>query len=258
VTTSAAAPTLRRLTPSASLLLLVAAAAWLGVIVVADDMGSMPGTMGLAFVAFVALWALMMTAMMLPSVAPFASLYTRTFREHRAERLVMFAAGYLMVWAAAALPAYGIAWLVDQVIGDSQTAATVLAVAIFLACGLYQLTPFKDRCLAYCRSPLGFTLKYAAYRGRTRDLRVGVHHGAFCLGCCWALMALLVVFGLMNVVAMIALAAIVLIEKTWARGPAFGRVVGGVALVLAVVVIFVPAVAPGLNPVMQGSGMGGM
>jgi predicted metal-binding membrane protein len=258
VTTSAVAPTLRRLTPSASLLLLAAAAAWLGIIVIADDMGSMPGTMGLAFIAFVGLWALMMTAMMLPSVAPFASLYTRTFREHRAQRLATFAGGYLIVWSAAALPAYGIAWLADELIGDSQGAATALAVVIFLACGIYQLTPFKDRCLAHCRSPLGFTLKYAAYKGRTRDLRVGLHHGAFCLGCCWALMALLVVFGLMNVVAMIVLAAIVLVEKTWARGPRFGRIVGIVALVLAVVVIFVPEVAPGLDHVVQSGGMGGM
>ena len=219
MTTTSAAPTLRRLTPSASLLLLVAAAAWLAVVVIADDMGAMPGTMGLAFIAFVGLWALMMTAMMLPSVAPFASLYTRTFREHRGRRLAVFAAGYLIVWSAAALPAYGAAWLADELIGDSQAAAMSLAVAIFLACGIYQLTPFKDRCLAHCRSPLGFTLKYAAYRGHTRDLRVGLHHGAFCLGCCWALMALLVVFGLMNVFAMIVLAGIVLVEKTWARGP---------------------------------------
>jgi len=258
VITGSAAPTLRRLTPSASLLLLVAAAAWLGVIVIAGDMGSMSGTMGIAFIAFVGVWALMMTAMMLPSVAPFASLYTRTFREHRAQRLTLFAAGYLIVWSAVAVPAYGIAWLADEFIGDSQAAATVFAVAIFLACGIYQLTPFKDRCLAHCRSPLGFTLKYAAYRGRTRDLRVGLHHGAFCLWCCWALMALLVVFGLMNMIAMIVLAGVVLVEKTWARGPTLGRILGVVALVLAVVVIFVPGVAPGLDHVMDSGGMGGM
>jgi predicted metal-binding membrane protein len=191
-------------------------------------------------------------------VAPFASLYTRTFHEHRARRLAVFAAGYLIVWSAAALPAYGVAWLADELIGDSRAAATTLAVAIFLACGIYQLTPFKDRCLAHCRSPLGLTLKYASYRGRTRDLRVGLHHGAFCLGCCWALMALLVVFGLMNVLAMLVLAAIVLIEKAWARGPAFGRVVGVAALVLAALVIFVPEVAPGLDHVVQTDGMGGM
>jgi predicted metal-binding membrane protein len=258
VSASSTAPSLRRLTPSGSVLLLAAAAAWLGVVAVAGDMGSMPGTMGLGLGSFVAVWMLMMAAMMLPSVAPFASLSTRTFREHRAVRLTVFAAGYLLVWSAAAFPAYGLAWVADRFVDDNQTAATALAAVIFLACGVYQLTPFKDRCLAHCRSPLGFTLKYAAYRGRTRDLRVGVHHGAFCLGCCWALMALLVVFGLMNVVAMIVLAAIVLVEKTSAWGPQFGRALGIVALVLAVLVIFLPGIAPGLDHVVYTGDMGGM
>ena len=163
-----------------------------------------------------------------------------------------------MVWAGAAFPAYGLAWVADRFVSDNQTAATALAAVIFLACGAYQLTPFKERCLAHCRSPLGFTLKYAAYRGRTRDLRVGMHHGGFCLGCCWALMALLVVFGLMNVAAMVVLAAIVLVEKTWVWGPQFGRVLGVVALALAVIVIFLPGIAPGLDHVVHVGGMGGM
>jgi predicted metal-binding membrane protein len=81
----------------------------------------------------------------------------------------------------------------------------------------YQLTPLKDRCLARCRSPPGFMLKLGAYRGRTRDLRAGLYHGTFCLACCWALMALLVAFGLMNVIAMVILAGAVLTEKPWAR-----------------------------------------
>jgi len=258
VKTSSAVSTLRRFSPSASSLLLAAAVAWLGVVVVADDMGAMSGTMGIGLLAFVGVWMLMMTAMMLPAVAPFASFYTRTFVEHRTERLMFFACGYLAVWSFAALPAYGLAWLADQVIGDSQAAATGLAVAIFLACGVYQLTPYKERCLAHCRSPLGFTLRYASYSGRTRDVRVGLHHGGYCLACCWALMALLVVFGLMNVAAMIVVAAIVLVEKTWARGPMFGRVIGGVALLLAVFVIFAPGIALGLDHVAHTSGMGGM
>jgi predicted metal-binding membrane protein len=258
VSASSTAPSLRRLTPLASLLLLAAAAAWLGVVAVVGDMGSMPGTMGLGLGSFVAVWTLMMTAMMLPSVAPFGSLYTRTFREHRVERLAVFAAGYLLIWSAAAFPAYGLAWVADRFVEDNGTATTALAAVILLACGVYQLTPLKERCLAHCRSPLGFTLKYAAYRGRTRDLRVGVHHGAFCLGCCWALMALLVVFGLMNVVAMVALAAIVLVEKTWVWGLQFGRVLGVVALVLAVLVIFLPEIAPGLDHIVHAGDMGGM
>ena len=131
-------------------------------------MGSMPGTMGLGAGSFAAVWALMMAAMMLPSVAPFASLYSRTFTGAYGARLAAFASGYLIVWTMAALPAYGLAWLASRLAGGHPAAATVLAAAIFAACGAYQLTPVKERCLARCRSPLGFMLKLGAYRGRTR------------------------------------------------------------------------------------------
>ena len=251
-------PGLRRLTPSASLVLLAAAVAWAGVTVVADHMGSMPGTMGLGIGAFVAVWALMMAAMMLPSVTPFASLYSRTLRDRRGRRLAGFACGYLIVWTLAALPAYGLASLAGWLVSGHRSAATVLAVAIFGACGIYQLTPLKDRCLARCRSPLGFVLKLGSYRGRTRDLRVGLYHGTFCLACCWALMALLVAFGLMNVIAMVVLAGAVLAEKTWVWGPQFSRVLGVAALGLAVAVVLVPGLAPGLLQVTHPGQMGGM
>jgi len=255
---TSAAPSLRQLTPQTSLLLVAAAGAWAGVAVLARGMGSMPGTMGLGVGSFAAVWALMMAAMMLPSVAPFASLYVRTFGDSRGLRLAGFASGYLIVWTLAALPAYGLAWLAGRLTGAHATAATVLAVAIFAACGIYQLTPLKDRCLARCRSPLGFVLKLGGYKGRTRDLRVGLYHGSFCLACCWALMALLVAFGLMNVIAMVVLAVAVLVEKTWAWGQLFSRGLGIAALALAVVVVFVPGLAPGLHPMAVPGGMGGM
>jgi len=249
---------LRQLTPSASLVLVAAAGAWAGVALLARHMGAMPGTMGLGLGAFVAVWALMMAAMMLPSVTPFASLYSRMLRESRGWRLAMFASGYLIVWALAALPAYGLAWLASRLVGGHQAAATALAAVIFAVCGVYQLTPLKDRCLARCRSPLGFVVKLGTFRGRTRDLRVGLYHGAFCLACCWGLMALLVAFGLMNVIAMVVLAAAVLAEKTWAWGPQFGRVLGIAALGLAVAVAFVPGLAPGLHQAANPGQMGGM
>lgn len=113
------APGLRHLTFQSSFLLLGAAAAWTGVVVVARHMGPMPGTMGLEIGSFVAVWALMMTAMMLPSVTPFASLYTRTVTDNRGLRLLGLALGYLAVWALAALPAYGLAWLADRSMGGT-------------------------------------------------------------------------------------------------------------------------------------------
>jgi|ERR1700722_1651041 len=252
------APSLRQLTPQASLLLVAAAGAWVGVAILARGMASMPGTMGLGVGSFVGVWVLMMSAMMLPSVTPFASLYVRTFGDGRGLRLAGFASGYLMVWTVAAVPAYGLAWLADRLAAARPTAATVLAVGIFAACGAYQLTPLKDRCLARCRSPLGFALKLGGYRGPTRDLRVGLYHGGFCLACCWALMALLVAFGLMNVIAMVVLALAVLVEKTWAWGLLFTRGLGIAALALAIAVLFEPSLAPGLHHTVSPGGMGGM
>ena len=231
---------------SASLILLTIAA-WLGVATVGRGMGSMSGTMGFGVAAFVAVWALMMAAMMLPSVTPFASVYTRTFGEHRGPRTIAFVTGYLTIWIAAGLPAYALARVADQTVAGHPGGARVLAVLAFASCGVYQLTNLKDRCLAWCRSPLAFAVRYSGYRGRTRDLRVGMHHGAFCLACCWALMVLLLAFGIMNLAAMAVLAFVVYGERTWTWGPRLGRLVGVAALVLAVAVIFRPGLAPGLH-----------
>jgi len=111
-----------------------------------------------------------------------------------------------------------------------------------------------------CRVVLAFHVERgeAALRGRTRDLRVGVSHGAFCLACCWALMALLVAFGLMNVIVMVALAGAVLVEKTWLWGPRFSRALGVAALVLAIAVVFEPGLAPGLHHSSGAGRMGSM
>lgn len=251
-----AAPDWRRLSGPASILLIVAAVAWVGVVTVSRGMSGMPGTMGLSFVAFAAVWALMMTAMMLPTVAPFAALYTRTLTDHRTRRVIELAAGYLLVWTSAAVPAYALAWVAEDLVSTRPTAATAVAVVVFAAAGVYELTPIKDRCLARCRSPLGFLLSYGNYQGRFRDLRVGISHGAFCLACCWALMAVLVAVGLMNLLAMIVLAAVVLVEKTAAWGPHLTRAIGIVALALAVAVAVRPSLAAGLSPAPAGPDAG--
>jgi predicted metal-binding membrane protein len=214
-------------------------------------MAGMTGTMGLGLAAFVPVWTLMMAAMMLPSVAPTASLYARTMPTNRAMRISGLVVGYLAVWAVAGLPAFGLAWLTGWLTGTHPSAAHILAVAAFAAAGLYQLTPLKDRCLAHCRSPLGLLLHYGSYRGRTRDLRVGAHHGGYCLGCCWALMVILIAVGVMNVAAMVGLAALILTEKLWRWGPLAGRLAGVAALALAVATIWLPWLAPGLHAAPQ-------
>jgi predicted metal-binding membrane protein len=210
-------------------------------------MAGMTGTMGLGLALFVPVWTLMMAAMMLPSVAPTASLYAKTLRENRTVRITGLVVGYLAVWAATGVPAYGLAWLAGWLTGKHPGAAHIMAVAVFAVCGLYQLSSLKDRCLTHCRSPLGLLLHYGSYQGRSRDLRVGVHHGAYCLGCCWGLMVILIAVGVMDIVAMIGLAALVLVEKAWRWGPAAGRLAGAAVLALAVATIWLPWLAPGLH-----------
>lgn len=251
-------PLLVRLTPQMVALFVIAAAAAAWTLVRADGMWDMPGTMGYSFAGFIGMWTLMMAAMMLPSVAPFASMYARTVRENRFLRLGQFALGYMAVWALIGVPAYGLAWVADQYAGED--GATVLAVTVFAAAGIYQLTPLKNRCLSHCRSPLSHLLQFASYKGRVRDFRVGVEHGFFCSACCWGLMAVLVALGVMNVPAMVLLAGVIAIEKTWRWGEHFSRAVGVAALVAAVAVIWEPGLAPGLtnDPMEAHASMDGM
>jgi predicted metal-binding membrane protein len=247
---SGPAPALAR--RESALLLIAAAGAWAATVAIARGMAGMTGTMGLGLALFVPMWTLMMAAMMLPSVTPLATLYART--NPRAAQVGGLVLGYLAVWAAAGLPAYGLAWLAGWLTGGHPGAAHAAAVAVFAVVGAYQLSPLKDRCLAHCRSPLALLLHYGSYRGKARDLRVGAHHGGYCLGCCWALMLVLIAVGVMNVAAMVGLAALVLAEKTWSRGVAAGRLAGVAALALAVAIIWFPWLAPGLHgaPMMMG------
>ena len=239
-------PNLQRYTPQLLVLLVVAGIAWAFTVDLARGMGGMPGTMGMDLLAFIAMWGLMMTAMMLPSAAPFATLYWRTFQSDRVMHAVQFVGGYLLVWTLVGVPAFGLAWLAGEAARAEPAVGTALAVTVFAVAGLYQLTSLKYRCLSHCRTPLGDMIHYANYRGPLRDLRIGAHHGLFCFSCCWSLMALMAAFGFMNLWAMVALAAIVAIEKLWSRGEAFGRLTGAVAIALAVAVIFEPRLAPGL------------
>ena len=239
-----------------SALLFLAAGAWAATIVLARSMNGMTGTMGFGIGAFVAVWTLMMAAMMLPSVAPVVSVYARTVRSSRPARLTALVAGYLLVWAVAGLPAYGLAWLTSWLDNHHPAGAHALAVGIFVACGLYQLTSLKDKCLDHCRSPFGLLLHYGSFKGRTRDLRVGAHHGSYCLGCCWALMVILIAVGVMNLVAMVALAVLILAEKAWPRGEIIARTAGAAAIGLAIATVWLPWLAPGLqaaHPMMMGS-----
>ena len=194
------------------------------------------------FGAIVAMWIVMMSAMMLPSAAPVLLLFAATQLARgpaggrSAPPVAAFAGGYLLVWigfgvAAAALQAA----LQQHMLLSPHLAMTSrwLGAAVLALAGIYQLTPLKHACLVRCQSPLGFLLS------RWRDgvpgaLGMGLRHGVFCLGCCWALMALLFVGGVMNVVWVAALTVFVLVEKTMTRGAWLSRVSGLVLLAWAV------------------------
>lgn len=240
----------QRVSITSIVLALVAVAAWAGTIVWVrvEDMGAMPGTMGMGLPSFTVMWALMMTAMMLPSVAPFIRTYQSTVVDHRAARLTALAGGYLLVWTVVGVVAFAIADWFGELAAERAGVAQAVAVSTFAVVGLFQLTPLKFRCLSHCRSPLGHLMHYLGYRGALRDVRAGVSHGWFCLGCCWALMLLMIAFGVMNLGAMVALAAVIAIEKVWRHGERFARVFGIGCLVFAVVLVFEPGLAPGLDP----------
>ncbi len=179
------------------------------------------------------MWGVMMTAMMLPTAVPILLLFASVQRRRRAqgERATpagFFAAGYLLIW----LPWSGLAavlqWALQALLLFSPhlaTTSTLLGAAFLLLAGLYQFTPWKDACLVQCQSPLGFLL--TRWReGAWGALSMGLRHGAYCVGCCWALMGLLFVGGVMNLLWVAALAGFVLLEKAVARGPWLSRVAG--------------------------------
>ena len=230
----------------------LAAAAWVVTIALAQGTGNGPGTMGLALLPFLGVWVVMMAAMMFPSVAPVAVLWTRLITGAsagwaRAARMSLFTGGYLLAWAACGAAAFAALVGTGRLLDASPAAARWLGVGIFAAAGIYQLTPWKDWCLSRCRSPVGALMYYAGFRGRGRDVRVGLHHGATCVGCCWGLMVLLIAVGVMNVPVMAALAAVIFIEKIWRHGKPFGRAVGLALLATGALAIWFPWLLPGLH-----------
>jgi predicted metal-binding membrane protein len=230
----------------------LAAVAWAVTVVLARRMGNGPGTMGLALLPFLGLWVVMMAAMMLPSVAPVAVLWTRLISGAsagfgRVVRMSAFLSGYLLIWAAFGAVAFAALAGTGRLLTASPTTAKWLGVGIFVTAGIYQLTPWKDWCLRRCRSPVGALMYYIGFKGHSRDARVGLHHGATCAGCCWGLMILLIAVGVMNVAVMAALAVVIFAEKLWRYGKPFGQAVGIVLVATGAAAIWFPWLLPGLH-----------
>ena len=235
-------------------LVAIAALAWAYIIYLTWDMQHMD--MGMAMpqmqawgifelVLLFVMWAVMMVAMMVPSAAPliliFASAYRK--RQERKDPVVptaIFLMGYLLVWTGfsglATLAQWGLhtaALLSPMMVSTS----SILGGILLLAAGIFQWTSLKKACLTHCRSPLGFLMTH--WKEGTRGaLIMGLEHGTYCVGCCWILMVLLFVAGVMNLVWVTFIAAFVLAEKVLPRGDLVGRVAGGILMLAGIVFLF--------------------
>ena len=183
------------------------------------------------------MWWVMMSAMMVPSAAPMILLYARVHRhaqkKGQMDRVVIptatFVSGYLLAWLAFSLAATFLQWSLEQVglmhAMMMWSTNSVLSGLLLVAAGIYQLSPLKSACLKHCRSPADF-LSRRWRKGRLGAARMGLEHGLYCVGCCWFLMALLFVGGIMNLVWIACLAIFVLAEKLAPYGYSVGRILG--------------------------------
>jgi predicted metal-binding membrane protein len=236
-------------------LVAVAALAWLWVARMAATMGSaaagmaMPGMSGpngagpgIPWLA--GMWAIMMVAMMLPSAAPTILLFGSVARRRQQEGrpsvpVAVFTLGYLAVWVLYAILAGTLQWELHRLalLSPGMAAASpVLAGGLLIAAGLYQWLPLKGTCLSHCHSPLHF-FSTEWREGIGGALAMGMRHGSYCVGCCWLLMALLFVAGVMNLAWVALIALFVLIEKLVPRGLWFGRVAGAAMMIWGVAIL---------------------
>lgn len=204
--------------------------------------GRAQGDMGAGI--FLAMWVTMMVAMMLPTVAPMVLAHLAVMRRggRGVHFTLVFAAAYLLVWSAiGVLPL--IAYMAFAQLSDDAAQSRwlpVLAGAILMIAGAYQFTGWKQVCLDKCQSPFAFIATHDFGGGAVSSLRAGVVHGAFCLGCCWSLTAVLVVVGLMNLIWMAGIFALVFIEKSWRHGLVMAKIAGALLMVLGAAVIAHP------------------
>jgi len=190
------------------------------------------------------MWWLMMIAMMLPSAAPVILLATGINRRSRVDQApygsaAAFAIGYLLVWALFSLLAMGTQWLLERLgwLTPMMTSASdLLAGTVLVIAGAWQFSPWKSACLNHCRSPVQFLTEHRR-RGNIGATLMGMHHGLFCLGCCWFLMALLFVGGVMNLYWIVGLAIYVAAEKLLPGGQRTAKIVGAVLLLWGLAIL---------------------
>jgi predicted metal-binding membrane protein len=235
-------------------LLTLAAISW---VVVTRQAGMTSGagpTMGMTIPLFLVAWVAMMVAMMFPTAAPMILMFAAVSvgKKQRGESFVrtwIFVGSYLLVWIGFGAFAYGVAVGLDalsrQLMWVMDNAAR-LGGLLLLSAGVYQLSPLKNICLTKCRSPLSFIL--TAWRdGHSGAIQMGLAHGAYCLGCCWLLFAILFPLGIMNIAVMLGLTLLIFAEKSLPVGTLIGRLAGAALIGYGAFVMFVPHALPGMT-----------
>ena len=234
----------------------IAALAWIYLVIdaahmqmMATDMRSamaMHGKSAVDLVLLFLMWAVMMVAMMLPSAHPAVMTYAAIVRRFAPQQparssTAFFVLGYVLAWTLFSLVATGVQWGLERLALLSpmmMRASPVIGGLLLIGAGLYQWSPIKDLCLTHCRAPLPF-LAQNWRAGPYGALSMGAHHGLYCIGCCWALMALLFVGGVMNLLWVAAISVFILLEKLAPLGGKFGRVATGLVAIAAGVVLIV-------------------
>ena len=198
---------------------------------------------------FMAMWTTMMIAMMFPTVAPIVLMH-RLVTRRRGEGLAptfAFGASYLVVWSLAGLVPLAVLLGFRQVAHDSAWLARAGGLVLLLA-GAYQFSRWKAKCLRACRTPLSFLMTHDFGGGLVGAVRVGLSHGLYCLGCCWALMAVLFTVGLMNLAWMAGIAVVFLAEKNWRHGVGLTRLTGIATVLFGIAVLIHPSLLATVAP----------
>jgi predicted metal-binding membrane protein len=241
-----------------ALLVGLAAASWWWTADRMDGMDDGPWTSLGGAGWFVSVWIVMMAAMMFPSVAPTVALYSKMTLRRSTLLPLAFAAGYLATWAAAGAAVYAVARIGGAITGDLlhwDRAGHWVAVMTLVVASAYELTPLKDVCLGKCRTPLGLLL--GSWRDGIRGaVSMGTRSGAWCVGCCWALMAALFALGVMSLVWMALIAAVIAFEKLLPQRRVATYTTTAVLLALAVLLAVAPDALPGLTIPDGDMGMG--
>jgi predicted metal-binding membrane protein len=237
-------------------LAIVTVLAWADLVWLADDMAMdgmdmagfrmipagqglmMPATapwQAVEFVYVLLMWIVMMIGMMTPSASPMILIYARVGRQAATSGKpfapsAWFASGYLLAWVGFSLAATSTQWALERaalLTPMMQGASNVLGAIVLIAAGLYQWTPLKEACLSYCQAPLSFIMQHGGFRADPGGATaLGFRHGLYCIGCCWSLMLLLFIGGVMNLFWIAALAVLVLLEKTVSFGNLIARLAG--------------------------------